>query len=203
MDEKKQRIEDRKRFREEARLKKEQTDREQARRKQEDLDRMEARRQASHSGRKKSLEVSETIPTHRDSTQEAREVDLQQYATETHPQESTTMQDSPEPADRGIQDTQESVDPLMEENHLDLFGESNISDSPLMTNKDRVAKANKTERVYERKRAREQKEKDEQEAKMMAKQRTIEENERIREAREASSPTGRKTGEKRPELGLE
>lgn len=203
MDEKKQRIEDRKRFREKARLKKEQTAREQGRRKQEDQDRMEARRQASHSGRKRSLEVSETIPTHRDSTQEAQEVDLQQYATETQPQESTTMQDSPGPADRGMQDTQDSVDPLMEENQLDLFGESNISDSPLMRDKDRVAKVHKTERNYERKRAREQKEKDEQEAKMMAKQRTIEENERIREAREASSPTIRKTGEKKPELGLE
>jgi hypothetical protein len=106
MDEKNQRVEDRKRIREEARMKKEQTAREQVIRKQEDLDRMEARRQASHSGRKRSLEVSETTPTNRDSTQEAQEVDLQQYATETHPQESSTMQDSPGPTDRGLQDTQ-------------------------------------------------------------------------------------------------
>jgi sRNA-binding protein len=91
----------------------------------------------------------------------------------------------------------------MEENQLDLFGKSNISDSPVLREKDRVAKAHKIERNYERKRAREQKEKDEQEAKMMAKQRTIGENERIREAREASSPTVRKTGEKKPYLGLE
>jgi hypothetical protein len=207
MEEKKQRIEDRKRIREEARLKKEQTAQEQARRKQEDLDRMEARRQASHSGRKRSLEVSETPYTNRDSIQKAEEVDLQQYATETQPQESETMQDSPGPADRVRQDTQESVDPLMEENQLDLFGESNISDgSPwrdIPREKDRVGKIHKQERAQERKRAREQKDKDEEQAKSMAKKATLEEKERIRAAREASSPGIRKGGDKRPELGLE